>query len=211
MALIDTINKTDVDIIIDAGDLTPEPEIREWFKSEIKHPYYQCMGNHDFYRSNLSDFHRVVEINRVKIVLATLWTNFDNENPYYESFAPVLMESDYFHIKDMTVATTKYLFQKHLKFIEEEKPDIVVTHHIPSSKAINSKWLEHPCNPYFYSDLDQFILDNPNIKVWHCGHTHYEFDFNIGNTRLIINPLGYPHERPDVTQYKVKIIEIEDK
>ena len=32
-------------------------------------------------------------------------------------------------------------------------------------------------------------------KLWIHGHTHCKFDYNIGNTRIVTNPSGYPSER----------------
>ena len=46
-------------------------------------------------------------------------------------------------------------------------------------------------NGAYSSDLSEFILDNPEIKVWTHGHTHDNFDYMIGSTRIICNPRGY--------------------
>ena len=35
------------------------------------------------------------------------------------------------------------------------------------------------------------IMDNPNIKLWIHGHVHNNFDYMIGDTRVICNPRGY--------------------
>jgi hypothetical protein len=46
-------------------------------------------------------------------------------------------------------------------------------------------------NGGYSSDLEQFILDYPQIKVWTHGHTHDTFDYMIGQCRVICNPRGY--------------------
>ena len=46
-------------------------------------------------------------------------------------------------------------------------------------------------NGGFVSDLSEFILDHPNIKVWTHGHVHDQFDYMIGDTRIIAKPRGY--------------------
>ena len=46
-------------------------------------------------------------------------------------------------------------------------------------------------NGAYSSDLSEFILDHPQIQAWVHGHTHYNFDYMIGSTRILCNPRGY--------------------
>jgi hypothetical protein len=46
-------------------------------------------------------------------------------------------------------------------------------------------------NGAYSSDLNDFILDHPQIKLWTHGHTHEPFDYMIGSTRIVCNPRGY--------------------
>ena len=46
-------------------------------------------------------------------------------------------------------------------------------------------------NGGYSSNLEEFILDRPQIKVWTHGHTHDTFDYMIGSTRVMCNPRGY--------------------
>jgi len=39
--------------------------------------------------------------------------------------------------------------------------------------------------------MEDFILDNENIKVWVHGHMHDPVDYMIGETRVLANPRGY--------------------
>jgi hypothetical protein len=50
---------------------------------------------------------------------------------------------------------------------------------------------DYHMNGGFGSDLDDFIIDHPEIQVWTHGHTHDPFNYKIGNTRVICNPRGY--------------------
>ena len=73
---------------------------------------------------------------------------------------------------------------------------IVVTHFAPSIKSISSKYngrYEH-LNPSYASNLENFILDNPRIKLWVHGHMHDSFDYKIGQCRVVCYPYGYNHE-----------------
>jgi hypothetical protein len=69
---------------------------------------------------------------------------------------------------------------------------VVVTHHAPSKASIKPRYQgDHLMNGGYSSDLSEFILDNPQIKVWTHGHTHDHFDYMIGSTRILCNPRGY--------------------
>jgi hypothetical protein len=46
-------------------------------------------------------------------------------------------------------------------------------------------------NGAYSSDLSDLILDHPQIKFWTHGHTHDQFDYMIGSTRVVCNPRGY--------------------
>ena len=74
---------------------------------------------------------------------------------------------------------------------------IVVGHHAPSSASVAQMYRsETLLNGAFRSELDQFIQDRPQIRVWCHGHMHNASDYMIGETRVVCNPRGYAgHER----------------
>lgn len=80
------------------------------------------------------------------------------------------------------------------KCIQNTKPLIVITHHLPSFKLIDK---EYECykdlNTGFASELDHLIRDP--VKYWIYGHTHKPIDTTINGVRLLCNPHGYPKER----------------
>ena len=67
----------------------------------------------------------------------------------------------------------------------------VLTHHSPSYQSIHPKYRMETTNGSFASDLDDLILNNPNIKYWSHGHTHESLDYKIEDCRVICNPRGY--------------------
>ena len=86
---------------------------------------------------------------------------------------------------------------------------IVVGHHAPSKLSTKPQYQkEYIMNGAYSSDLSEFILDHPQIKLWTHGHTHHVFDYLIGTTRIVCNPRGYEgHE--DNTGFDItKILEI---
>ena len=86
-----------------------------------------------------------------------------------------------------------------LSFIESElervgpnTKAVVVGHHSPSKQSTKPRYeKEVIVNGAYSSDLSEFILDHPQIKLWTHGHTHHEFDYMIGTTRIFCNPRGY--------------------
>ena len=86
---------------------------------------------------------------------------------------------------------------------------VVVGHHAPSKLSTHPRYQnETLMNGGYSSDLSQFILDNPQIKLWTHGHTHDSFDYVIGETRIVCNPRGYHGHEARASKFKLKTIEI---
>ena len=86
---------------------------------------------------------------------------------------------------------------------------IVVGHMLPSKQSTHPKYKEDTLmNGAFSSDLDNFILDHPQIKLWTHGHTHEDFDYMIGNTRIVCNPRGYINYEERANTWQPKLVEI---
>jgi len=89
---------------------------------------------------------------------------------------------------------------------------VVVGHHAPSKLSTKPQYEKDTIvNGAYSSDMSELILDNPQIKLWVHGHTHSEFDYMIGSTRVVANPRGYVgYERGDHVgePYFAKVMEI---
>ena len=86
---------------------------------------------------------------------------------------------------------------------------VVVGHHAPS------KGSEHPrykhdqlMNGAYNSRLEDFILARPGIKLWTHGHTHEDFDYMIGSTRVVCNPRGYINYEERADRFELKVVEV---
>lgn len=106
------------------------------------------------------------------------------------------------------------------KCLKETTEDVIVlTHHCPSIKCISKKYLNvlprhddpgYYLNASYASDLEKFILDNPRIKLWACGHCHDSKDFKIGGCRVVMEPFGYSYENElSSEKYMGKVINIQ--
>lgn len=70
-----------------------------------------------------------------------------------------------------------------------DRPFVVLTHHAPS-RLSNSRPADVLTQAFCAADED-FILENPRIRVWVHGHVHERHDYRLGSTRILCNPHGY--------------------
>jgi Icc-related predicted phosphoesterase len=86
---------------------------------------------------------------------------------------------------------------------------VVVGHHAPSKQSTHPRYKEEVVmNGGYSSDLDDFIIDHPQIKLWTHGHTHEDFDYMIGSTRIVCNPRGYIRYEDRADRFELKFLEI---
>ena len=100
----------------------------------------------------------------------------------------------------------------YLKVMLEGKHDqkfVVVGHHAPTKLSTHPRYADELImNGGYSSDLSEFILDYPQIKLWTHGHTHEEFDYLIGTTRIVCNPRGYINYEDRADNFKLKFVEV---
>ena len=86
---------------------------------------------------------------------------------------------------------------------------VVVGHHAPSKQSTHPRY-QHDVlmNGAYSSSLDEFILDHPQIKLWTHGHTHEDFDYMIGTTRVFCNPRGYINYESKADNWTLKSVEV---
>lgn len=86
---------------------------------------------------------------------------------------------------------------------------VVCGHHGPSKNSVHPKYKnDELMNGGYVSELEDFILNNPNIRLWTQGHTHEDFDYMIGPTRIVCNPRGYIGYERRAESFKLKTVEI---
>jgi len=155
-----------------------------------------------------------LELDGVLFLGATLWTDMNKQDAltiYHmqgamNDYRQITMLNEERHVYHRL--QPEYTVKEHLKTLEYFKnvlaenrtreggalPVVVVTHHSPSKLSTKPKYQKDVLmNGAYSSDLSEFILDNPEIKVWTHGHTHDTFDYMIGETRIICNPRGYKY------------------
>lgn len=178
---------------------------------------YAVLGNHEHYNCNfdltaelytevlpevkLLENESISLSNNIVLFGATLWTDLDKGSPLVES--RVSSWSDYEWItvgytgRKLRSSDTLNAHKKTIAALYRcvyDNPDkdiLVMTHFVPSSRSSNERYSMSLDNAFFYSSLDEIMLDNPNIKAWCHGHTHDVFDYKIGECRVMCNPRGY--------------------
>jgi hypothetical protein len=73
--------------------------------------------------------------------------------------------------------------------------DVVITHHLPHQTSTPSFFVGSPLNRFFVADDAADLVAGAGARLWLHGHTHAPCDYVVGNTRVVCNPRGYPHER----------------
>ena len=99
----------------------------------------------------------------------------------------------------------------YIKIATENKTKqyVVVTHHAPSPISIAECYRHDTLmNGAFASDLSEFIMDRPQIKLWTHGHMHNVSDYMIGDTRVVCNPRGYIGHEQRAKEFKLRYLEI---
>jgi DNA repair exonuclease SbcCD nuclease subunit len=101
----------------------------------------------------------------------------------------------------------------YIKMIYELTPPwksvVVVGHHTPSHTSCHPRYKDDQVmNGGYHSDLSEFILDRPGIKLWTHGHTHEHFDYMIGDTRIVCNPRGYIGHEEIADEFTLKVVEV---
>jgi len=196
-------------------------EFFEQIQSDYKHIVYimgnhehysgNILTTTSILRDFLKDYPKVtlldnewIDIDGVAFVGTTLWSDINQRNPLSMIAVKDLMND--FHV--VHYGDVKYLpeqwIQNHIialnlvrstvDNLKDQYESIVICgHHAPSRQSIHENYKhEFHGNGCYASDLDNIIHDFPkNVKLWTHGHVHNNFDYHIGNTRIICNPRGY--------------------
>ena len=151
----------------------------------------------------------------------TLWTDMNKGDPLTLHAINDMM-NDFKIIRNDEHGYTKlrpahamYRHQQsvgYIKNIVQGKHDekfVVVGHHAPSRQSTHPKYKNDVLmNGGYSSDLSEFILDHPQIKLWTHGHTHDPFDYMIGTTRIVCNPRGYAGWDEMADKFQLKYLDI---
>jgi predicted phosphohydrolase len=136
------------------------------------------------------------DLNEYRFIGTTLWSKIDD---------PKYTVNDCKKIEEFTVEKSNELYERNYKFIKDmlersvvdNKKVVMITHHLPSYKLIDSKYEEYALyNQCFASNSDELIIEP--VICWLFGHTHSSVDIVINNIRCVANPIGYRGENINI-------------
>ena len=158
----------------------------------------------------------------------TLWTDFNSADPLTLYNAGNSM-TDFRVTKNSAVSFYRFIpdhaltdhrrMRDYIGHVIQNRRDqgrtdrrvIVVGHHSPSRVSTHPRYQDDELiNGCYSSRMEEFIMDRPEIALWTHGHTHEDFDYEIGSTRVVCNPRGYAGYEPRAETWQPLLIELED-
>lgn len=204
------------DIMVFSNKINPSKMFDYLYKAGIN-PIY-IPGNHEYYRStsnymvdSVMQYTRLIETPEAIFILTPLLSYLKEEiqedvEMGVSDFRLVKEHSAKLH-NELHEYCKSFIETNLSRFINDNRKKIVVTHFTPSYNSIHPKWYGSVLNTYFSNNLDEMILKY-EPDVWIHGHTHDAFDYKIGKTRVLCNPLGYSFEYHATKKFHFNVIEI---
>ncbi len=210
---------TDADVVVLAGDIGVGSIALPWIERCFPtRPVIYVAGNHEFYHHDLNIVgalqrdapdhvhvldNTAIEINGVRFLGSTLWTDFLLFGVADQVFSMQQAHSgmaDFSLIrcdgKPFTPEDAIRLHEQSRDWLAQmlaqpfDGKTVVVTHHAPSPRSVHPRYAQHPLTPAFASDLEE-LMDASRVALWIHGHMHDAFDYQVHGTRIMCNPRGY--------------------
>jgi Icc-related predicted phosphoesterase len=215
----------DVDYIVLAGDLVNGlnkenvAALNLLFDFEgLNNKIIFVPGNHDYWGLSEQEFldaltmlnililnNDILSFNKIKMFGGTLWFP---KHPEMLTTWSRWCDFEYVTPINRIFDSNTDFVHSLMAFKDNSPPQIVISHHAPSLKSVHPKFQRSKGNFFFATDMDQLILTTKPL-LWIHGHTHTPFDYLVGDTRVICNPLGYPGEGKPIDDWFPKIVEID--
>jgi len=215
---------TDADIVVLAGDVHVGNKGIEWAaESFAGKPVVYVAGNHEFYGQAIPKHiekmraaaegtnvvfleNDTVEFGGVTFAGTTLWTDFrlfgDPKIAGYHAtqrmtdFRLIRLSPEYCRFRSIDAAGLNAGALGWLKrsLADLDGPSVVITHHAPSVLSIPQQYQDDFISAAYASNFEDEIRALAP-ELWIHGHVHEAQDYQIGRTRIVANPRGYPDER----------------
>lgn len=214
------VPESDADVVVLSGDTHIGSASIDW-AANFNIPTIVILGNHEFYgavtiekvieecRAKANLYPNVyflenssVLIDGVRFHGCTFWTDFElYSSPVLSMFAAKSMMNDFKKVTfqnrlftpedsvELHRNSREWLYQS----IEHSDTDInvVVTHHLPTEKAIQDTYINSPLSPAFASNCTEFKNLSSKITLWLYGHNHDCCEFVENGILYSTNQRGY--------------------
>jgi len=161
-----------------------------------------------------------VTIEDVTFIGDTLWTDMDNHNPIIESaiqrgmndyrmveyidddFARFLTPSDVF--KEHSIHRD-FIIQECKSSPNQDKL-VVFSHHGP----VGRKFIGPMDFAYYCTDIEGLLqYSEITPKVWIHGHSHARTEYNVGQTKILMNCRGYAdYEKKFASEFIIEVFDV---
>lgn len=181
------------------------------------HEYYSEMGYvmdavHEWLRSICSQFpnvhmldNRTYEIEDVMFIGSTLWSNVpvDKEAAVVEGISDYHVIYSYPGVR-ITPRELSAKFWENLAFIASKVEEckerghlaVVLTHHAPSFIKTSDPSYKDSDKSFAFATTINYQHDPHAIRLWCCGHTHFNFRHKEEGYELVSNQMGYRKPKP---------------
>lgn len=199
---------TDCDALVLAGDIVTQDvgifATLERFAKRFKKIVY-VPGNHEFWRTGRQGVEIAIRKARDRLGIFALQNDsvtidgvrFHGTTLWFpRSYAAMQLArhwSDFLVIPGAMNSLWPFdANEEAIKFLEAEvgRGDVVITHHLPSARSIDPRYVGQSTNCFYVNELDDLIR-HQEPALWIHGHTHASQDYQIGSTRVVCNPYGY--------------------
>jgi len=149
-------------------------------------------------RTMMNDF-RVIQNSAVPVHFRTQEGEFKTR---VAKFSPEDAVTEHVKMKEYIQVVTAMLGKNTNKYV-------VVGHHAPSRLSTHEMYKHDTImNGGYSSDMEEFIKERPQIRLWTHGHTHHPFDYMVGETRVVCNPRGYTGYEARAEEWELLIVDI---
>lgn len=211
------------DVVILAGDIDVGTRGIQWAKSAFSSPVLYVPGNHEYYGGHLErtlqkmraasggnvhllDCDEVVT-GGVRFLGATGWTDYSatgnvplaawDAQQTMRDFKKIRTASDYRrtrpeHFSGLSQQAKRWLRERLAEPFDG--PTVIVSHHAPSMLSLAGSQDAGSHLDAAYANRWEDLMGD-DVALWVHGHSHHAVDYQLGGTRVVSNPRGYPGER----------------
>ncbi|MCZ6804695.1 MAG: metallophosphoesterase [Proteobacteria bacterium] len=220
------LQDTNADVVVFAGDIGVGTDGLKWIEDQkIDKPVIYVLGNHEYYHHEIGLIDEikvcapdniyvlnddVLEIDGVRFLGSTLWTDFLIFGEAEKYFAIQHAKRGMADFEVIKLNGRRFTPEDSIRLHEQsrdwlecmlsipfEGKTVVVTHHLPSSKSVHTRFSKDMLTPAFASKLEE-LMAAERVALWVHGHTHDAYDYELYGTRVVCNPRGYfGYERVD--------------
>jgi len=120
-------------------------------------------------------------------------SNLNDSRLIYEGKPQVIFNNPYHTYEKPKFDAYSYFESEMKKLKQIEHADIIVTHYGPSVPDCLPNAHKNDITTFYYFDGKKEI-ERIAPKYWIFGHTHDKYKFNVNDTVITSNPIGYPGE-----------------